>query len=87
MAPRSIKSWDDLDLVVGSLRVAQLLGYTVDRVQRLAKEGKIPAFRLGGSWRFEKICSTRVDQIQKKHIPRKESKKWKHSAKHLLKRS
>lgn len=54
MAPRSIKSWDDLDLVVGSLRVAQLLGYTVDRVQRLAKEGKIPAFRLGGSWRFEK---------------------------------
>lgn len=56
MAPRSIKSWDDLDLVVGSLRVAQLLGYTVDRVQRLAKEGKIPAFKVGGSWRFEKAA-------------------------------
>lgn len=54
MAPRSIKSWDDLELVVDSPRVAQLLGYTVDRVQRLAKEGKIPAFKVGGSWRFEK---------------------------------
>ncbi len=54
MIRRGITSWDDVELIIDVPRVAQLMGYTVDRVQRLAQKGEIPAFKVGGSWRFAK---------------------------------
>lgn len=32
--------------------VSRWLGYHIKTVQRMAKEGKIPAKRVGGEWRF-----------------------------------
>lgn len=34
--------------------VAALLRCTIDKVRRLARDGVLPATRVGGEWRFER---------------------------------
>ncbi len=40
--------------VVSSHAAAQLLGCHEQTLRRLAREGKVPAFKVGGKWRFNK---------------------------------
>ena len=46
--------WERLPVVMDSETVAVVLGLCVVQVRTLAREGKIPAFRVGNQWRFEK---------------------------------
>jgi excisionase family DNA binding protein len=47
-------------------QVAQLLHLHIMTVYRLVKEGKLPGFKVGGRWRFEKEALERwiVDRTQ-----------------------
>lgn len=55
MIRRKIINWDAVEPVIDTSYVAQLLGYTPEWVSRLAKAGKIPAFKIAdGPWRFQK---------------------------------
>ena len=44
---------DDKD-IVNARRAAELLGLHEETVRRLARENKIPSFKVGGVWRFNK---------------------------------
>ncbi len=47
-------TWKSLPVVMDSELVAIVFGMTVVQIRTLAKEGKIPAFKFGNQWRFEK---------------------------------
>lgn len=47
-------SWDELPVLCTCGDVAHLLHCTVEKVQRMAQKGDIPAFRLGREWRLRK---------------------------------
>lgn len=53
---KRITSWDDVELIINAADLAYLLGYTQERVSRMAARGEIPAFRSeeGAPWRFRK---------------------------------
>lgn len=50
--------------ILSSERVALLLGVSEVQVRILAREGKIPAFKVGKLWRFEKTALMRFAGAQ-----------------------
>lgn len=51
---RAPNVWERLPIIMDTETVAVVLGLCVVQVRTLAREGKIPAFRVGNQWRFEK---------------------------------
>ncbi|MCM1329982.1 MAG: helix-turn-helix domain-containing protein [Ruminococcus sp.] len=47
-------NWDEVPVVLDPPYVAWLLGCTDMYVRKLCREGKLPAFKLGGMWRVRK---------------------------------
>ncbi|MGN0670032.1 MAG: helix-turn-helix domain-containing protein [Oscillospiraceae bacterium] len=52
--------WERLPVIMDSETLAIVLGLSAVQVRTLAREGKIPAVRVGKQWRFEK---TRIMQF------------------------
>jgi len=46
-------------------RAAQLLGVHEDTLRRLAREDKVPAFKIGGGWRFSRSALMRWAESQR----------------------
>ena len=46
--------WERLPVVLDCEDIAILFGISVSQARRLAREEKLPSFRVGSSWRFEK---------------------------------
>lgn len=51
---RYITTWEQAPVIMKTSYVAILLGLHESQVRRFAEEGKLPAFKVGGRWRFEK---------------------------------
>ena len=51
---RYITTWEKAPVVFDTEYAALLLGISKKTVQRMAKTGELPAFRVGCLWRFEK---------------------------------
>lgn len=51
---RPVTTWEGLPPILDPPAVAMLLGIPIESVWKLAKKGKIPGFRVGKLWRFEK---------------------------------
>lgn len=49
-----ITRWDDIPLVFDIPIMVRLLGRSYDSVKKMCLQGKIPAFKLGNEWRFDK---------------------------------
>jgi excisionase family DNA binding protein len=54
MAAASIRSKEEEIFIMTVHDVASYLRLSEAKVYRLAKEGSVPSFRLGKSWRFRK---------------------------------
>ncbi len=52
--PEPVLSWDQVPVICTCADVAKLFHCTVEKVQRMAQAGDIPAFRLGQEWRLRK---------------------------------
>ena len=59
-APRSApgtvvsRKKEEADVVMDVIEVAELLKLSTDTIYRYAREGELPAFRVGTKWRFSK---------------------------------
>ena len=53
----------NVDQILTVWEVAELLRITRQTVYRLAREGKIPAFRIGTDWRFRRDA---IDRFMKR---------------------
>ena len=51
---RPATMWAKLPVVLGTEEVAIIFGLTEVQTRTLAREGKVPAFKVGKNWRFEK---------------------------------
>ena len=51
---RPATMWAKLPVVLKTEDVAIIFGLTEVQVRALARDGKIPAFKFGNNWRFEK---------------------------------
>ncbi len=51
---RPATMWEREPVILDVSRTALVLGLTEYQVRRFAREGKIPAFKVGKLWRFEK---------------------------------
>lgn len=51
---RYITTWEREPVILDVRRTAILLGIHEVQVRRLAETGRIPAFKVGNLWRFEK---------------------------------
>ena len=47
-------TWKNLPVIMDSELVSIVLGLSEVQIRTLAREGKIPAFKVGNQWRFEK---------------------------------
>jgi excisionase family DNA binding protein len=45
-------------------QLALMLGFTSSNIQKQAKRGKIPSYRIGGAVRFDPVCT--ADWLQSK---------------------
>lgn len=59
-----------MDNVLNAREAAEYLKINVQTVRRLAREKRIPAFKVGGSWRFNKATLERWAEAQHKHASR-----------------
>lgn len=50
----AITSWDDIPLVFDIPIMCRLLGRSNESIKQLCQQKKIPAFKAGREWRFEK---------------------------------
>ena len=50
----TITSWDDVPLVFDLPIMCRLLGRSYENIKQLCQKQKIPAFKVGTEWRFEK---------------------------------
>lgn len=50
----TITSWDDMPLVFDLPIMCRLLGRSYENIKQLCQQQKIPAFKVGNEWRFEK---------------------------------
>lgn len=57
-------TWEREPIIMNTARVAILLGIHEVQVRRYAEEGKIPAFKVGGRWRFEKTQLMKFAGVQ-----------------------
>ncbi len=51
---RPATMWEREPIIMDLRRAAFILGLTEAQLRTLAREGKVPAFKLGACWRFEK---------------------------------
>lgn len=51
---RPVLSWDDVPIICLCSDVARVLQCTVEKVQRMAARGEIPAFKVGPEWRIRR---------------------------------
>ena len=49
-----VNSWDDLPVICTCADVGRLFKCTPEKVQRMAANQELPAFRLGPEWRFRR---------------------------------
>lgn len=49
-----ITRWEDIPLIFDIPVMACLLGRSYDSVKKMCQQSKIPAFKLGNEWRFDK---------------------------------
>ena len=61
---RPITTWAREKPILTPDRVALLLGITETQVRVLARSGKLPGFKLGKLWRFEKTALMRFAGVQ-----------------------
>ena len=54
MKSRPITNWDQVPIIMDIPMVARILGYHPERIRQLIKLNKIPAYKIGQSWRIEK---------------------------------
>ncbi len=54
MFTRTITSWDEVPVMFDIPVACILTGRTYESVKKLCQQGKIPAFKVGQEWRFEK---------------------------------
>lgn len=47
-------SWEREPVILTPERAALVLGISQITIRRLARSGELPAFKVGGMWRFEK---------------------------------
>ncbi len=69
MTPDVGHQWTDADDVLDAYGAAKHLGLHVVTVRRLAREKRLPAYKVGGSWRFNK--STLYRWAESQHAPRR----------------
>lgn len=51
---RPFTNWDSVPVLFGSDVCAMVLGIPINTIQKMAKNGKIPAHKLGKNYRYEK---------------------------------
>ena len=56
---RTFNNWDSVPILFGSDVCAMVLGIPVNTIQKMAKNGIIPAHKIGKNYRYEK------DEIRK----------------------
>ena len=56
---RTFNNWDSVPILFGSDICAMVLGIPVNTIQKMAKNGIIPAHKIGKNYRYEK------DEIRK----------------------
>ncbi len=61
--------------VLDARRAGELLGLHEETMRRLAREGKIPAFKVGGVWRFNKSSLHRWAESQSQRQPPRKGRK------------
>lgn len=49
-----ITRWEDIPLIFDIPIMVRLLGRSYDSVKKMCLQGKIPAFKIGNEWRFDK---------------------------------
>lgn len=52
--PEPLMSWEELPVICNCGDLARLFKCTAEKIQRMAKGGELPAFRVGPEWRFRK---------------------------------
>jgi len=56
----------ELNEILTATNVAKLLHLNLKTIQKMAREGKIPAFRVGRQWRFRKAAIDEwIDKCEK----------------------
>ena len=63
MKRTSFTRWEDVPVIIDLPYVSMLVGLTYEYLTTLCKKGKLPAFKIGNSWRVEK--SDLIDWINK----------------------
>ena len=48
------KSWEEVPVVIDLVYVANVFRMSYEHIKKLAREGKLPAFKLGDSWYMQK---------------------------------
>mgnify|MGYP000307418166 CR=1 FL=1 len=49
-----ITSWDEIPLILDIPLICRMLGKSYEGVKKMCQRGRIPAFKAGDEWRFEK---------------------------------
>ena len=49
-----ITRWDDIPLIFDIPIMVRLLGRSYDSVKKMCLQGRLPAFKIGNEWRFNK---------------------------------
>ena len=51
---RTFTSWEEIPVVFDLPVACVLTGRTYENLKKLCQQGKLPAFKVGNEWRFEK---------------------------------
>lgn len=51
---KPITNWDDLPIIMDAVLVSMLLGCSEGKVRRMAREGSLPAYKVGREIRFDR---------------------------------
>jgi excisionase family DNA binding protein len=51
---KAVTDWDSLPVVMDLPLAARVLGLSFDNVKKKAQQGRIPAFKIGESWRVSR---------------------------------
>jgi len=57
-------SWHDVPEVIDAVCLSQILGCSRVRLSKLTKAGKVPGFRLGREWRYNKLAIMRTIGVE-----------------------
>lgn len=59
-----ITGWEDVPLIFDIPWATKLLGRSYDNIKKLCQQGRLPAFKTGREWRFEKGAFQRWMEAQ-----------------------